>query len=75
MQIHWMSVFLVVNLSVSPDSKVHGANMASAWVLSAPDGPMFAPWTLLSVSVSRWRLCIQKVNFVANYQKSYHILK
>ena len=33
---------------VTPDSKVHGANMGPTWVLSAPDGPMLAPWTLLS---------------------------
>ena len=31
-----------------PDSKVHGANMGPTWVLSAPDGPLLAPWTLLS---------------------------
>ena len=31
-----------------PDSKVHGANMGPTWVLSAPDGSMLAPWTLLS---------------------------
>ena len=31
-----------------PDSKVHGANMGLTWVLSAPDGPMLAPWTMLS---------------------------
>ena len=31
-----------------PDSKVHGANMGPTWVLSTPDGPMLAPWTLLS---------------------------
>ena len=24
---------------MSPDSKVHGANMGPTWVLSAPDGP------------------------------------
>ena len=30
------------------ESKVHGANMGPTWVLSAPDGPMLAPWTLLS---------------------------
>ena len=35
----------------SPDSKIHGANMGPIWVLSAPDGPMLAPWTLLSGSV------------------------
>ena len=38
---HW-------NKKVIPDSKVHGANMGLTWVLSAPDGPMLAPWTLLS---------------------------
>ena len=31
-----------------PDSKVHGANMRPTWVLSARDGPMLAPWALLS---------------------------
>ena len=34
--------------SGTPDSKVHGANMGPTWVLSAPDGPMLAPLTLLS---------------------------
>ena len=37
-------------LEPSPDTKVHGANMGPTWVLSAPDGPMLAPWTLLSGS-------------------------
>ena len=27
----------------NPDSKVHGANMGSTWVLSAPDGPHVGP--------------------------------
>ena len=31
-----------------PDSKVLGANMGPIWVLSAPDGPLVGPWTLLS---------------------------
>ena len=31
-----------------PDGKVHGAKMGPTWVLPAPDGPMLAPWTLLS---------------------------
>ena len=31
-----------------PVSKVHVDNMGPTWVLSAPDGPMLAPWTLLS---------------------------
>ena len=29
-----------------PDSKVHGANMGPAWVLSAPDGPHVGPTSL-----------------------------
>ena len=38
-----------------PDSKVHGANMGSTWVLSASDGPHVGPWTLLSgVVCCRW---------------------
>ena len=36
------------NKGAFPDSKVHGTNMEPTWVLSAPDGPMLAPWTLLS---------------------------
>ena len=36
------------SMSLHPDSKVHGANMGPTWVLSVPDGPMLAPWTLLS---------------------------
>ena len=32
----------------TPDSKVHVANMGPTWILSAPDGPMLAPSTLLS---------------------------
>ena len=31
-----------------PDNKFYGANMGPTWALSAPDGPMLAPWTLLS---------------------------
>ena len=31
-----------------PDSKVHGDIMGTTWVLSGPDGPMLAPWTLPS---------------------------
>ena len=30
-----------------PDSKVHGANMGSTWVLSAPDGPHGGPMNLV----------------------------
>ena len=31
---------------LSPDSKVHGANMGPTWVLSAPDGPHVGPMNL-----------------------------
>ena len=31
---------------IYPDSKVHGANMAPTWVLSAPDGPHVGPMNL-----------------------------
>ena len=31
---------------ISPDSKVHGANMGPTWVLQAPDGPHVDPMNL-----------------------------
>ena len=37
---HWNKAY--------PDSKVYGANTGPTWVQLAPDGPMLAPWTLLS---------------------------
>ena len=37
---------LLQNQSVYPDSKVHGAYMAPAWALSAPDGPHVGPMNL-----------------------------
>ena len=40
--------FLLPFLNTHPHSKVHGANMWPTWVMSAPDGPMLAQWTLLS---------------------------
>ena len=40
------SFFSPLKARTHPDSKVHGANMGPTWVLSAPDGPMLAPWTL-----------------------------
>ena len=33
----------VCNAATDTDSKVHGANMGPAWVLSAPDGPHVGP--------------------------------
>ena len=41
---------------LGPDSKFRGANMGLTWVLSAPDGPMLAPGTMLSGPT-----CFQKV--------------
>ena len=32
---------------MSPESKVHGANMRPTWVLSAPDGPHVDPMNLV----------------------------
>ena len=43
---HYYSWHLLVK--IGPDSKVHGANMGSTWVLSTQVGPMLAPWILLS---------------------------
>ena len=36
------------NIDKYPDNKVHGANMGPIWGRQEPDGPMLAPWTLLS---------------------------
>ena len=33
-------------VQLCPDSKVHGANMGSTWVLWAPDGPHVGPMNL-----------------------------
>ena len=34
------------SIRISPDSKVHGANMGPTWDLSAPDGPHVGPMNL-----------------------------
>ena len=41
-------------MSLSPDSKVHGANMGPPGSCRPQMGPMLAPWTLLSGSVWFW---------------------
>ena len=38
----WLARMVIV----SPDSKVHGANMGPTWVLSAPDGPHVGPMNI-----------------------------
>ena len=42
----WLSSLLTHFHTYYPDSKVHGANMGSTWVLSAPDGPYVGPMNL-----------------------------
>ena len=42
-----ISLHHIVDINCT-DSNVHGANMGPTWDLSAPDGPMLAPWNLLS---------------------------
>ena len=48
LKIHTPKLGFVWIFQSIPDSRVHGANMGPIWVLSAPGGPMLAPWTLLS---------------------------
>ena len=38
-----MSLYTTQHWHVYPDSKIHGTNMGSTWVLSAPDGPHVGP--------------------------------
>ena len=40
-----------------PDSKVHGANMGSTWVLSSPDGPHVGPMNR-AIRVGTWLCCV-----------------
>ena len=43
---------------VFPDNKVHGSNMGSTWVLSAPGGPHVGPMNLaIRVLPTRHQLC------------------
>ena len=51
----YLSVLLLWHWRICPDNKVHGANMGPTWVLSAPDGPILAPWILLSGWASKSR--------------------
>ena len=37
--LQWFVTLKVACKQTTPDSKVHGANMGLAWVMSAPDGP------------------------------------
>ena len=43
-------------LGDDPESTVHGANMGPTWVLSAPMGPMLAPfiYMILGLGVGRY---------------------
>ena len=50
------SVIDVTGQAYIPDSKVHGANMGSTWVLSAPGGPHVGPMNLAIRDVKETRL-------------------
>ena len=43
-----------VTLSITPDSKVHGANIGPTWVLSAPDVPHVGPMNLAIRDITDW---------------------
>ena len=51
-----ISFFLIYILPYpTPDSKVHGANMGTTWVLSAPDKPHVDPMNIAIRDVASWR--------------------
>ena len=48
LEIFWLIFSLFwLNCHCYPNGGVHVANMGPTWVLSAPAGPVLAPWTLL----------------------------
>ena len=49
-----VTLFVHIHAAVPiiPDSKVHGANMGTNWVLSAPDGPHVGPMNFAIKDVS-----------------------
>ena len=49
----WQDYLNIIFLTNHSDSWIHGTNMRPIWVLSAPDGPMLAPWTLQSGQCGR----------------------
>ena len=62
--------YLNHQLGTVPDSEVHGANMGSTWVLSAPDGPHVGPMNLaIRGGMRRYRKCsrIQPIKCIMNY--------
>ena len=63
----FMSCGFPVTLWRQPDisnSKVHGANMGSTWVLSPQVSPMLAPWTLLPGEIPSLCLCVDRFDSV-----------
>ena len=45
-----------IHIKSCPDNKVHGANMAPTWILSAPDGPHDGPMNIaFRVATGGWR--------------------
>ena len=61
-----IGVLDVVLIYDHPDSKVHGANMGPAWVLSAPDGPHGGPRNL-----AIWAELVPVVNLNKTSQYMY----
>ena len=44
---------ILLNLHGIPNSNVHGTNMGSTWVLSAPDGPHVGPMNLAISDITK----------------------
>ena len=59
---------------ISPDSKVHGANMGPTWVLSAPDGPHVGPMNLtlwVCICLCAWASSMNRSREVPETQDPY----
>ena len=59
---HYHAIISVISpgdlvwLNLVPDTKVHGANMGPAWVLSSPGGPHVGPMNLAIWGYILWLL-------------------
>ena len=49
----WFCTYFSVSPG-DPNNKIHGTNMGSTWVLSAPDGPHVGPMNLAIRGVTIW---------------------
>ena len=52
-------------IQLSPDNKVHGANMGPTWVLSVPDGPHVCPMNL-AIMAYFYKNIVDWLNFPDN---------